>query len=366
MSLDHDKLKKTRAGARSGATWKPKDGDNRVRVLPPRAAYLGAWDQMGDLSIQYDVHYFPIEGRKPTETSRCLRQLKQQCPACDMFWAWQKSEDPAMKELAKSVRPTTQYLFNILDINNLQAGIQPWAANFTCWDKIMAIAGNAGWGNVVDPANGNNFTVTLTPKGRTKSGYNQYEAIPDPQPTTVMEILEAIPDWEGVLDSLEGNIPAAKAPEEIRTLLDEMGFPPTDGKPRAAPSSPTPSAPAPATPRPVPAAGPKPVAQAAPTPVRAPAAVKPVAVVAPKPVATAPAPVRAAAPVAAPAVAEAHYDPGLDFVEQVDPAERPEGFQHMRCFGTYGEQHRMPDGSSACQPCPVVTDCQLRMLGVGG
>lgn len=385
MSLDHGKLKRTRAGARSGTTWKPKDGDqNKVFVLPPRSAYLNAWDQMGDLAIPYDVHYFPIDGRKPTETSRCLRQLKQQCPACDMFWAWQKSEDPGMKELAKQVKPTTQYLFNMLDINNLQAGIQPWASNFTCWDKIMAIAANPGWGNVVDPAGGIIFNITLTPKGRSKSGYNQYEVIPEPGHVTVMDNLQAIPDWQEVLDSLEENVPGAKTADEIRTLLDAMGFPPTDGQPRRAPTNPTPSAPTPTAPAPAPTsaaprtvapAGPKPVAAAVPVPLKTPAAVRPVPapVAAPKPVGAAPAPARAPAPVAAvpsagpvaeDGYAAVHYDPGEDFVPVVDESERPAG--SPRCYGTYGEQHRMPDGSSACQPCPVVTDCQLRMLGIQG
>ena len=354
MALDHDRLKKTRAGSRGGAGWKPKDGENKVRILPPRSAFIGAYEQMENLAIPYDVHFFHIEGRKPTEVSRCLRELKQACPACEAYWAHNKSEDPGLKQIAGKVRAGTQYLFNILDLNNLQAGIQRWASNWTCWDKVMEIAANPQWGNVVAPEDGINFAVNMTQASRAKSGYNTYSVVPEPQHTDVTDILAGVENWEATLDNLEGMIPEPKTVAEIRELLNQMGFPGYDedgggSEEQDTPTPPRPIRPAAPVPAPKPVAGPKPVA---PKPVAKVAA--PVKIAPPKASAAAPAPVKKAAPVA---TSEPHYDPGPNFEEIVAESERPEGAP--RCYGAYdAEVHD-------CQPCPVVADCQLHMLAAG-
>lgn len=374
-----DALKKRRAG-RGGSGWRPREGANRIRILPPRARYLTAWDQMEDLSISYKMHFFRIEG-KPTEVSRCLEQGKQRCPACDTWRAYRKSDDLGLKELAKQVAPTDQYLFNVLDINNLQAGIQTWGANYTCWDKIMEIAANPAWGNVVDPANGINFEITMTPGSRSRTGFNQYSVTPEPQRTTVMPVLDGIADWQVVLDALETHINEAKEADEVTALLQEMGFPPAGGT--RAPS---------AGPRPAPVGAPAPVAAPAAAPANtggtggitipavgaAPVAVPAAPVAAPVPVAV-PTAAPSPAPVSVAAVEEprrvdvasvfagpratqaasataAHYDPGPEYQPKVADAARPDNAP--RCFGDYAPTvHR-------CQPCPVIADCQMKMLGI--
>lgn len=373
MSLNHDKLKNRRAGNRQGNTWKPKNGPNKVRILPPHSRFIDNWEQIEDLALPFKMHYFKVEGR-PTEVSLCLEQLKQKCPACDTWRAHRKSEDPALKELCKAIGPSDQYLFNMLDINNLAAGIQPWGANYTCWDKIMEIAANPSWGNVVNPADGVNFDVTLTPGAQTRSGQNSYSVMPEPQRTTVMSILEQIPDWRATLDKLSENMVAAKTTEEITQVLDGMGFPPPGGRRVVVPQAiaqpyggvasvtPAPLAPAPIAP-----VAPAPIGFAPPPPaaVVVPGASAPVAV-APAPIAV-PAPV-AAVPVTAPVMVTnpatpaphtqtpVYFDPGPSYTPVVSDAERPAGVP--RCYGDYDASVR------PCSGCPTVANCQLHMLGI--
>lgn len=389
--LNYDALKKRRAGSRSGGGWKPREGQNLVRILPPGGQYVDNWGAMQDLAHAFKMHFFRIEGR-PTDVSRCLEELKQTCPACDTWRAWRKSEDPGIKELAKQIAPSDQYLFNILDINNLQSGIQVWAANYTCWDKVMEIAANPSWGNVVDPANGVNFDVQLTPGNRSRSGYNSYSVMPEPQRTTVMAILQNIPNWKEELDKIADHIAAAKEPDEIVAILSEMGFPnvslrgssatrgapmaapmpmavpnvvpsvaPTMGVPGIAPAAVPTVTPAVGVPGIAPTAAPN-VAPAVGVPGVAPAAV-PSAAPVPYAVPPAAAPVAAPAPMAPPANAApatsaqaVHYDPGPLYQPKMPDGSRPAGAP--RCFGDYNPQiHR-------CQECPVMTACQLSMLGI--
>jgi len=348
MALNHEALKQTMAGARAGSGWKPKENENRIRVLPPHSKFIGHSEQLTNLALAFKVHFFRIEGR-PTEVTRCLEELRQRCPACDAWRAFRKSEDPSYQQLAKNVSPADQYLFNILDLNNPSGGIQRWAANYTCWRGIMEVAVNPQWGDIIDLMQGRNFTVNMTPGTRTRSRWNEYSVMPDPEKTSVVDMLASIQDWQTSLDGLEEQISTPKTVEEINCLLDEMGFPPRLSKRlagTAAPApSPTPSAPAPA---PAPAVQP----QAAPAPTQAP----PATTSAP-PQTAPPATTAAPAPAAPESTGALHYDPGPDYVhpkgEQADrPANAP------RCFGDYAPQRHQ------CRTCPTISDCQMRMLGL--
>lgn len=393
MGLDHEKLKQARAGARGGGGWKTRVGENRIRVLPPHSSFLDNWEELENLAMPYKMHFFKIEGR-PTEASLCLEELKQRCPACDTWRIHRRSEDPGLKEMAKQIAPADQYLFNIIDIGNIAGGIQRWAANWTCWDKILEIAGNPAWGNVADPASGVNFLVNMTPGSATKSGYNTYSVIPEPTRTSVIAILDTIENWQAALDTLEHQKTEPKEGAEIKTLLAEIGFPGFEqAAPPAAAPQPTPAA-AEGTPQPValaapaaPAATPQPVAaegaqlsipevataaaEVTPQPTTAaapapPAATpQPVALTAPAAPESTPQPVEVAAtpqPAAvaqptAPATTDVHYDPGADYKPKIADDKRPAGAP--RCYGDYLPQtHR-------CAPCPVMTGCQVEMLGLG-
>lgn len=351
--IDYGKLKQRRSGARASFGWKPKEGENRVRVLPPNAAVLDDWGLLTDIAVSQKLHYFRVEGR-PTEVSLCLEHNRERCPACDAWRAWRKSDDPGLKELARQVSPSDQYLLNIIDINNPQAGIQYWGANYTCWDKILEIVANPDWGNVLDPANGVDFVVNLTPGSKSRTGFNSYSVMPSPQRTSVMPILETDPDWRGKLDGLAEQINAAKERDELTGLLVEMGFPPPAGykNPVPQPEYNAPPPAAPPAPAPVPTPAPAPPPQAAPQPVPVPTPT-PAAPPAPE---TPPAP-QATAPIGFHATG-LHYDPGPDFPAKVPEAERPAGAP--ACYGDYNPQiHR-------CNPCPAQTDCQMKLLGIAG
>lgn len=335
--LDHDKLKKRRAGSRAGTGWRPKDGESRVRVLPPHSRYLNAWESMEDIAVTFKIHFFRVEGR-PTEVSLCLEQNKQRCPACEAWRTWRKSEDPGMAELAKQVAPADQYLMNILDLNNLSQGIQYWTSNYTCWDKILEIVADPQWGNVLDPADGVNFIVTKTPGDRSRSGYPQYSVRPEPERTDVMDILTQNENWTASLDALEDQVTAAKTAEEIQALLEEMNFPPPPKRgggvrPPATPAAGS-GAPSPKPPAPKPAAAakvpvPKPVKKETTTPPETPGEGSGVVF---------------------------DYDPGEDYEPVVPVEEHPEGAP--RCWGDYDPDNR------PCDECPVGTECQMKMLGV--
>ncbi len=356
--INHDKLKANREGGRrQTAGWRPKEGPNKIRILPPHSRFLDNWDAMDYLAIKFEVHFFNIEGRKNAEVRRCLGDSRQRCPACAVSRHYKDSDDPGIKEMAKKVRSTSQYLFNMMDHGNLQAGIQPWIANYTSWDKIIEVAANPSWGNIVDPACGIDFTLTLTPGSRSKSGHNSYSAVPDPAPTNIMPVLDTLENWRETLDKLEDHVTAYGTYDEMVGFLEEMGFSIDGIIPKGTGAAPA-AAPAVAS---APAA--RAAAPVAASPVRAaPVVASPVSAA---PVAAAPvaAPVRAASKAAsvnaapkASAESSVHYDPGPDYTPVLSDDERPAGVP--RCYGDYEpKKHK-------CQQCPVLSDCQMRVLGI--
>lgn len=371
MTTAHERLKSKLAGARAGFGWKPKDGDNPVFILPPASKYVDNLDQLEDLAFEFKAHYFRIEGQQG-EASRCLTDARgEKCPACMMHRQHANAADPALKEMAKSIRQADSYIFNMLDLNDVQKGVQRWAANWTCWTSIMEIASNPAWGFVYDPRDGVPFVVTFTPAAKSRTKNNSYKVMPQPPPRiTVYDILMANPAGLAALDGIEDAAMETKSAEEIITLLDLMGFPPLPGTAAtpvrgAQPLSPL--APRPVAPAMAPlAAAPMPVAR----PVASAAAPQPVA---PRPmVASAstpqPAPARVVshAGTAQPATlteavaiglgATVHYDPGPSYVEKLPADQRPDGAP--RCYGDYDP------GVHQCQPCPVRSDCQMKVLGV--
>ncbi len=379
MGIDHDKIRKARAGGRGGRGWRPKNGPNTIVVLPPHTRYMADLDSVEDFSIMCGIHYFKIEGRRG-EASRCLEDLGRPCPACIAWRTHRKSSDPVLAEMAAEIKMSEQHLFNILDVNDLEKGVQAWGANWTCWDGIMDIGGNPQWGDVIDPTNAVQFTVTLTPGTQTRTGRNTYSITPNPNRVNIMSVLEAFEDWREKMDALVDNAPEEKTVDEILGLLREIGLPEVamPGATRAAAASPPsttdaaptatspvasaaePSAlsltPAAGAPGPVAAA---PVGSGAATPLTLGASTAAPAepmTLGEKPEAPTPTPATTAAP-AAPAPTPVHYDPGVDYVNPLgEPVEAVGNVP--RCLGDYRPELHL------CPPCPALSACQKKNLGV--
>ena len=271
MALNYDKLRQTRTHSGGGVGWKPREGISRIRVLPPSSVYFDDPGALENLALVQKLHFFQRDGY-PTEVSRCLRDTGQPCPACAVWRAHKSSADPGFQQMAKDISPSDQYLFNIIDLDHPEAGIQVFTSNWTCWDKIMEIGVNPDWGDIIHPVEGTNFTIE---KGKNKkTGRPSYSVVPDREKTSITSILQGIENWKGVLDDLPSNYTETKTPAEISGFLAEKGFPgypeqstaPAPSQPPTPPTlyqpSPQPSIPGPGSPPPTPSPVPTPSEEA--------------------------------------------------------------------------------------------------------
>lgn len=218
LDLDAIQDKKERRG--SGTTWRPKEGVNPIRVLPPTREYFD--DFIDYFALTFHIHYFRQQGYD-TEVTRCLRDKHEYCPACEMAQKFRDSDDPALKETAGDIKRVERHAMNILDLEDPESGIQPYHCGYTVHNEILEYIASPRWGDIIDPRDGHDIDLKLTPASKSRSGYNSYSVQPNPDRTTVVSALPE--NWMDELDKLKYSLPEYKESSEIETILARLNFP---------------------------------------------------------------------------------------------------------------------------------------------
>lgn len=244
MGLDFEKLKKTsqeiqarmnRGGSTSMKFWKPANGKNTVRILPP-------WTDEGELAGQFyrevHQHWNLSEDAGPALCPKKTPGVSadKDCPVCDFVEQLRaRKSDVEAQELAKKLRAKVAYLMSIIDINDpeytakdvaefkkdrpdsevpFQVGdvkIQCYAATTTIADSIMNLV-IANEMDITDLEAGFNLIITKVPnKDPLKT---RYTVTPELKKTVAPVAADTkLPDL--------GNVGKVKSAEDLLKLLTE-------------------------------------------------------------------------------------------------------------------------------------------------
>lgn len=122
------------AAAESGNYWKPKAGDNRIRLLPTRrglhpAPFVVTWN-----------HYIEIPGKENGIPFNCPRKHKagHPCPACIRADELRQTGNPADYKAAGMFIPKLRVYANIIDRKNPDEGPRVFAFGKTVYDPLMS------------------------------------------------------------------------------------------------------------------------------------------------------------------------------------------------------------------------------------
>lgn len=384
MPLDLDALRAKKA-RRSSNGWSAKEGDNVVRFLPHTSAYFKV--TIAEIDYQFRSHFLKSEG-VDTAVIRCPRDGGLECSVCAFQKSNKDTQDPILKKVLDQIRVGERHLFNLLNMNDIGAGIQPYETGPKLYDDVLAYCANPNWGDLVNPQTGRNFSIILTPQGKSRSGYNEYQLQPHPKEVDILALLPA--GWVEKLDELEANIPAYPDAALLSRWADILGFrlPGTAqvAVPAAIPAAPIayapPAPPAPlAPPAPVayaPPVAPAPVAYSPPAPPAPPAAppapYNPPAVVAPVVTPQTPALPATATGTTLPPSAVTTFCATVGLTPQVKASMPPADKDNQPVSSVphcYSEgQARTDIGFNPmkwpCERgCPVKAPCQLKQLGLG-
>lgn len=154
---DYDKILKDHI-----KMWKPNDGDNRIRILPPtwRDAKHFAFDVWVNYGIGPDRGSYISLSKMKDEADPIAEELQR---ARDSAREGDKEDEKYIKDLT----PKRRELIYLVDRDNPKDGVQAWAMPWTLGRDIVRVSIDRETGEVLpidDPENG--YDVDFTKSGQ--------------------------------------------------------------------------------------------------------------------------------------------------------------------------------------------------------
>lgn len=168
--------------------WKPTKETSRIRILP-------SWN--GGLFFREVAFHFGVGFDK--RTVLCPRRtpgILLPCPICehlDSKYRGVNSEEA--REMFSTAGSKIQYLYNIIDLDNPDEGVQIYCSGRKVWNQLMTYMKDVNnWGDFTDVDQG--FNITITKEG--KDRYSSYDVKLDRLPSALKnkDILKDLKDLD--------------------------------------------------------------------------------------------------------------------------------------------------------------------------
>lgn len=192
-----DKIQKKMAELGTGKFFKPKEGKNQVRILPP-------WNDEGLFFLEATAHYgLKKEGRDiPIPCSG-----KADCPICQFIRKMEKGGKEDTK-LAKRLASRTKFYVNILDRKSEKVSI--WGFSRKILGGLLNRMDDEDFGDITDPDEG--FDVIIEREGTGMK--TSYDVRVKPKSSSVdLDELELL--------DLEKEVSRDLSEDEIEDLIEE-------------------------------------------------------------------------------------------------------------------------------------------------
>lgn len=118
--------------------WKPNDGDNRIRILPP------TWEGAKHFGLDIYVHYAVGPDR---QSYLCLQKMKGEAdPIAEEREIARRDED---EKYAKELEAKRRVLVFLIDRDHEKEGVQAWAMPWTVDRDIVKVSQDKSTGEVL-------------------------------------------------------------------------------------------------------------------------------------------------------------------------------------------------------------------------
>tara|TARA_R110000824_G_scaffold4504_6_gene21805 strand:+ start:195 stop:992 length:798 start_codon:yes stop_codon:yes gene_type:complete len=191
--------------------WRPEDGTQAIRIVPTPD---------GDPFKEKWFHY----NLGNTPGFLCpKRNYAEECPVCEFAsQLWRDgvdSNDDGSKKVAKSLFVRPRFFSPVMVRGEEDKGIRIWGYGKMAYENLLSLVLNPEYGDITDPETGTDLTMTYgKPSG---ASFPQTKLVPrrrsselceDMTPEKCAELLESIPDLEGMFER--------KTSDEVGALLD--------------------------------------------------------------------------------------------------------------------------------------------------
>ncbi|MEK7112872.1 MAG: hypothetical protein AAB875_06190 [Patescibacteria group bacterium] len=167
MPLDPNKYKKQQQELKSkrGNTWKPSEGEagNIIRVflfghkVTDEDVKRGFYGKENLNKAQQELNFKVVRHFSVLEDSK--RPVFSTAFLMEKYKAWRDSNEESVQEQAKEIKPQTAYAINILDINDMEKGIQTWLCPSTVMDSILDYWNDPDYGDSIFGCKGRDFKI---------------------------------------------------------------------------------------------------------------------------------------------------------------------------------------------------------------
>jgi hypothetical protein len=166
----------------AGDRWQPKDGMNRVRVMPPWALNIKQW--WYEWTLHWNV------GPKRVVVPCLLKHGGTRCAACEEVDRFQQQG----AKLGDSDITPAQWgaAFNLVDLLHPDVGAQSYRSGIQIMRELMKFDVHPDYGDITDPARGFDITISRGPKGA--QPLYTLNAARNPSPLANQDWLVNLPD----------------------------------------------------------------------------------------------------------------------------------------------------------------------------
>jgi hypothetical protein len=192
--------------------WKPKDGRNIIRILPIGGVLPSDWVTPYPFVLG-GVH--SNVGLSLRDTVYCARLTHNKaCPICNFVFQLYNTKDDNDIKLAKRIKGYTSIISNIIDLSDIEKGVQKYAFGKTLARKIKSYMDDEEFKPLLDPERGHNMIIIK----KTVDGYPNYD---DSRPEVkTSSLTQLYAKWREEAYDLKKEIKEKSYDELIKILAD--------------------------------------------------------------------------------------------------------------------------------------------------
>ena len=220
LHVDNEAIQKekeqreSRRGGFDFNKYEIEPGTNEIRLMPRSTLIFR--EKESQFAERYYVHYKMFPNTKGYKMLVCPQTVNQTCAVCDYLDSIKKDKD--LRKKHGKIRQQERCLYNVIDLKDMQFKVMETGPQVH--DEILKHWADSDWGpaKMVGLDTGCVVKIEMTPKEKTKSGWNEYEVVMTPR---AVPLSEGLPDdWKEILDSLVDKIPPAVPSDEMAQLLE--------------------------------------------------------------------------------------------------------------------------------------------------
>lgn len=156
-----DSADKAHTKLSSGDWFKPQDGSNVIRIVPPFKGQALPW-------VEVHQHFIKFPGADRPVVFNCPKLMGGgACPACEKAEALSMSGNPNDQKNAREFEPSYRAFCYVVDRKQPEKGIQPWGFGKSVLKRLIEFRRNPdlGGGDFTHPQEGKDIIVTKSGQG---------------------------------------------------------------------------------------------------------------------------------------------------------------------------------------------------------